>query len=64
MKNVPEFLPQYSMVSFSNTAYAVAMKKGDEQIVMLENLLKQYPNEADWEKEEVLNKVRSFLNNY
>ena len=64
MKNVPEFLPQYSMVSFSNIKYSVAMNKGNAQIVMLENLLKEYPNEEDWEKEEILGKVRSFLQEY
>lgn len=64
MKNVPEFLPQYSMVSFSNIPYAVAMSKGDDQIKMLEYLLLEYPNETDWEKEEVFEKVRKFLREY
>ena len=64
MKNIPEFLPQYSMVSFSNIKYSVAMNKGNDQIEMLEKLVKEYPNEQDWEKEAVLNKVREFLNNY
>jgi kynurenine 3-monooxygenase len=64
MKNVPEFLPQYSMVSFSNIPYAVAMNKGDDQIKMLESLLFEYPNETDWEKEEVFEKVRKFLREY
>ena len=64
MKNVPEFLPQYSMVSFSNIRYSVAMNKGDDQILMLEDLLKEYPNEKDWEQEEVFEKVRKFLKEY
>lgn len=64
MKEVPEFLPQYSMVSFSNIPYAVAMNKGDDQIKMLESLLEEYPNEADWNQEEIFEKVRKFLREY
>lgn len=64
MKHIPEFLPQYSMVSFSNIPYSEALDKGDAQIIMLENLLKKYPNESDWEKAEVLDEVRSFLSHY
>ncbi len=64
MKHIPEFLPQYSMVSFSNIRYSVALKKGDDQIVMLEKLLEKYPNESDWETDKVLNEMRSFLKKY
>lgn len=64
MKHVPEFLPQYSMVSFSNIKYSVALQKGDDQIVMLEKLLEKYPNESDWEKEAVHQEVRDFLAKY
>ena len=64
MKHIPEFLPQYSMVSFSNIRYSEALAKGDAQIVMLKNLLEKYPNEADWEKAEVLGEVRNFLAKY
>ena len=64
MKHIPEFLPQYSMVSFSNIRYSEALAKGDAQIIMLKNLLEKYPNEADWEKAEVLDEVRNFLAKY
>tara|TARA_B110000037_G_C17128422_1_gene509713 strand:- start:9222 stop:10574 length:1353 start_codon:yes stop_codon:yes gene_type:complete len=64
MKNVPEFLPQYSMVSFSNIPYVVALKKGDDQIKMLESLLEEYPNESDWHQAVIFEKVRKFLREY
>jgi len=40
------------------------MNKGDAQIKMLEKLLLKYPNEKDWQKEEVFEKVRAFLSGY
>lgn len=64
MKNNSDFLPQYSMVSFSNTPYSVALKKGDSQIELLNALLQEYPNEKDWEKKEISEKVRKFLKSY
>lgn len=64
MKHIPDFLPQYSMVSFSNIPYAVAYQKGDEQVVLLEKLLGEHPNETDWEKPEVIAKAKQFLIDY
>ena len=59
-----DLLTQYSMVSFSNIPYVVALKKGDDQIKMLEFLLEEYPNESDWHQAVIFEKVRKFLREY
>jgi kynurenine 3-monooxygenase len=63
MEKFPKrFLPQYSMVTFSNIRYSTALHKGDEQIIMLENLLKKYPLPDDWDNPELLTTIENWLN--
>lgn len=64
MQHIPELLPQYSMVSFSNIPYATALKKGDDLTHLLEKLVQEYPDASTWESPELIAKVRRFLESY
>lgn len=48
-----KYLPQYSMVTFSNIRYSVALRKGDEQQSFLSDIIGKYPDSQSWESEEV-----------
>lgn len=56
-----KYLPQYSMVTFSNIRYSVALKKGDEQQTFLAEIIGKYPHPESWEKEEVLHLLKDFV---
>lgn len=48
-----DFLPAYSMVSFSDTPYSVALKAGEEQDALLDRILKVDGIEERWDRPEV-----------
>ena len=58
------YLSQYQMVTFSNTAYKTALKRGDLQTAYAQELIKEYPNPEDWQKESFLNEVDTWLNKH
>lgn len=55
------FIPQYSMVTFTNIRYSEALTKGDSQIQMLENLLEKYPDHEQWNNDDLLKTVSNWL---
>jgi kynurenine 3-monooxygenase len=63
MEKYPKrFVPQYSMVTFSDIRYSFALRKGDEQVAMLESLLNKYPDPESWANSEISNTVEAWLN--
>jgi kynurenine 3-monooxygenase len=48
-----DFLPSYSMVSFSNIPYNVALKAADEQDRLLDQILRIEGIESNWDRPEV-----------
>jgi len=52
-----KWMPLYSMVTFSNIRYSVAMETGNHQDKIMKEIL-ELPNiEAKWDSEEVMNKI-------
>jgi len=49
----PDFMPVYSMVSFSNTPYHVALREDDNQDRLFERILAVENVEQNWDGEEV-----------
>ena len=49
----PDFMPVYSMVSFSNTPYHVALREDDNQDRLFEKILAIDGVEQNWNGEEV-----------
>lgn len=63
MEKFPQrFIPQYSMVTFTNIRYSTALHKGDSQVAMLEQLLEKYNNPEQWNNEDLLQTVNQWLN--
>ena len=62
MNSMPDdFIPQYSMVSFSNKRYRHALETGDAQTRLLESFLEIYPDESDWDRKEALHYISEGL---
>ncbi len=56
-KRFPEYLPQYSMVTFTDMPYSEALKKAEEHEQMMEELMKfknEFETPAGWQKIETL----------
>ncbi|MFZ4633358.1 MAG: FAD-dependent oxidoreductase [Saprospiraceae bacterium] len=49
----PDFLPSYSLVTFSNTPYHVALREDDRQNAFFEHLLQRADIEQVWDQPEV-----------
>ena len=49
----PDFLPVYSMVTFSNTPYHVALREDDAQNRLFQQILNLESVEKDWNGEAV-----------
>lgn len=61
MKEEQGFVPQYSMVSFTNKRYSEALIQGDKQTARLNEFLQKFPKEEHWKKNEILNSIKEFV---
>lgn len=59
----PEFLPVYSMVSFSNTPYRVALREDDAQNQLFAKILAIPGIEQNWDRPEVDALLQDYLSN-
>jgi len=60
----PEYLPLYSMVTFSDLSYAEALKKGKEHDQMMQEVMSIKNIESEWESEEGWMKIENIIKKY
>ncbi len=56
-----EFTPLYSLVTFSHTPYSAALKQGQAQDALFDQILALPNIEHDWETQEVVNVFKNWL---
>ncbi len=58
-----DFTPLYSLVTFSHTPYSVALREGNAQDALFEQILNLPNIENDWQNENVINVFKAWLAN-
>jgi len=49
-----KWMPLYSQVTFSHIRYSEALKKGEEQTKLMDEIMKMEDIEQNWDSEEVM----------
>lgn len=59
-----KYVSQYQLVTFSNTPYKTALRRGDMQTAYAESLIVDHPNPEEWQSAAFLEKVETWLNTH
>lgn len=55
------WLPLYSQVTFSHIRYSEAIKRGDEQTKIMDQVMEMADIESKWDAQEVMDKIKSLI---